>query len=554
MFSALRSLFRPKAQPSEDLTIALAERAASLQAEIATKKNPSEKQAKRIHSAAQLLRRELELLRTTPGIKLPAEEARHVQEMLESASRIARRSLKEALPAERPPQRTSDNVTLNSERHPLHNEDRSFAFDASGFYGVFDGVGGASNGEIAAELASETIQANKEDLSSLTVEETKLALLERFKQTRGALKAKPAQENRPELSSMNSTATVVKLCEQDGKQFAVIAHTGDSRAYILRGASGTLEQVTIDHTPVLDKIAHDYSPDTALAFQRILNKLESAGHWRTIRRLTYYKARHMPISPNEEALWRDWYTEASDFIQQNKLEPFITDYFSDSDKVGSHVISKSVRSKPELFIVEMAPDDELLLTSDGIHDNLTEDVMTAILLGDDAAIEDPHVRTTIQEARQRDPNITPAELLAYAAHAYAETGQSRSKRDDMTAVYARVERIAEIGDPIHHQLDSARPPLSKTEREQLFQLFPGVTNEHQLVRAYTHAVMSYKTLAEKVSASLSPWTIRPRALPKNLLALQEQLVQSNRLLRLNPLTHLNAAIWRESQRRNKQAA
>ena len=114
------------------------------------------------------------------------------------------------------------------------NEDSYISGD--GLYAVCDGMGGARAGEVASEVACralldlEPYSAGSDDLLR-SVERANDAILRRSLEE-------------PALRGMGTTLTAA-VAKQDG---ILIAHVGDSRAYLLR--DGELRQVTDDHSLV----------------------------------------------------------------------------------------------------------------------------------------------------------------------------------------------------------------------------------------------------------------------------------------------------------------
>lgn len=106
----------------------------------------------------------------------------------------------------------------------------------SPLFAVADGMGGAKAGEIASRTAIDVIGHGVGD----GVVRSRLAELVR----RANRAVHEAQQDRPELSGMGTTATVAYI----GEDTITIAHVGDSRAYLLRG--GTLRRLTEDHSLV----------------------------------------------------------------------------------------------------------------------------------------------------------------------------------------------------------------------------------------------------------------------------------------------------------------
>ena len=126
------------------------------------------------------------------------------------------------------------------------NEDSVFSNPEHGVFVVADGMGGHAAGEVASAIASRTIggEACRDQGSTEGMAE---ALTEAFLEA-GREIARQAEED-PARSGMGTTATVLRLL-RDGS--FVVAHIGDSRAYLLR--SGTLRRVTHDHSWVQEQV------------------------------------------------------------------------------------------------------------------------------------------------------------------------------------------------------------------------------------------------------------------------------------------------------------
>ncbi len=127
------------------------------------------------------------------------------------------------------------------------NEDRYLALDAHNLFVVADGMGGHAGGEVAAQLAVDTIgRAFQEQRFegkpyddvprrgselALAVQMANRAIYERARK-------------QPELHGMGTTLVSARFTP--GKERVYIGHVGDSRCYRFR--SGQLTQLTTDHT------------------------------------------------------------------------------------------------------------------------------------------------------------------------------------------------------------------------------------------------------------------------------------------------------------------
>ncbi|HEY2015557.1 MAG TPA: protein phosphatase 2C domain-containing protein [Bryobacteraceae bacterium] len=131
------------------------------------------------------------------------------------------------------------------------NEDRILFDDALGLYVVCDGIGGRRRGDMAAEIATNTIRDYIE--SSINPREVTwpygYALQKSFAGNRLLTAVKMANrqvfrrgEESLQSLGMGTTVTAVLV---DGST-AAVANIGDSRVYLLRG--GRLEQLSVDDT------------------------------------------------------------------------------------------------------------------------------------------------------------------------------------------------------------------------------------------------------------------------------------------------------------------
>jgi serine/threonine protein phosphatase PrpC len=120
------------------------------------------------------------------------------------------------------------------------NEDRFLSLPELGLFAVFDGVGGQRAGEVASQIAAETIKDSLEGeplLAESVRRAIEIANRRIFEQSSGD-------------SSYRTMATTVALLGIAGDR-AIIAHVGDSRVYRLDG--GQLLRETIDHTDLYDQ-------------------------------------------------------------------------------------------------------------------------------------------------------------------------------------------------------------------------------------------------------------------------------------------------------------
>lgn len=139
-----------------------------------------------------------------------------------------------------------------SSKRPI-NEDRALSLVERGLFVVCDGIGGHSSGEVASQLAVDTIEealghANGNDMEALLEDAVRYA-------NRDIFEASLATD---EYFGMGTTVALLHADVSTGK--AVIGHAGDSRVYRFDGTS--LHRETYDHTDVDDllrsgRLSHD---------------------------------------------------------------------------------------------------------------------------------------------------------------------------------------------------------------------------------------------------------------------------------------------------------
>ncbi len=120
------------------------------------------------------------------------------------------------------------------------NEDALVVERSRGLYAVFDGMGGANAGDVASSLARDAITEFIAHHAGVDPKQ----LLEQALQHGCRAVYSAAQASR-EHHGMGTTAVTCMI--ENGKR-AVVAHVGDSRAYLLR--NGRLQLLTRDHTIV----------------------------------------------------------------------------------------------------------------------------------------------------------------------------------------------------------------------------------------------------------------------------------------------------------------
>lgn len=151
-----------------------------------------------------------------------------------------------------------------SDRGKVRSNNEDCYLLKGGLWAVADGMGGHAAGEVASSLAIRSLEKLPHNSSCTEVFES---LVDSFKQANRSIYGRG--KDTPEQKGMGTTLTVAALCEQE----ILIAHIGDSRAYVLR--NGALTQITSDHTLVADMLKQgqlEADKVAGSAFRNILTK------------------------------------------------------------------------------------------------------------------------------------------------------------------------------------------------------------------------------------------------------------------------------------------
>ena len=235
--------------------------------------------------------------------------------------------------------------TIPCERHPERNEDSILAQENTGLAAVFDGVGGSAAGQVASQMAvhatretwNDTLAHHQQLRKRYTLlhaqEDVVYPLLERLIQqadnrvrTDGARKAR--------TDDLATTAALSVICREQTGYTLFYAHVGDSRVYLQR-YNEPLKRLTSDDGLLARLVEnHVVQEDDAYRIDQAMRSDQLSDTEFSYFRLRggITQALGGPIPPN---------------IHVNK--------------------------------VAIQPGDRVLLCTDGIHDNLTDEEIEAIL-------------------------------------------------------------------------------------------------------------------------------------------------------------------------------
>lgn len=228
-------------------------------------------------------------------------------------------------------------------------EDKILVDHTNRLYGVFDGIGGHDNGEMAAQVAVDITEMEVANAKTETKETARIALTDALLKAHQII-TDDNLENRRRINDatskayegygeMGTTATVLKLVEEEGRMYAVIASIGDSRAHLLRNGEMTIQ--TIDDAYWLKKLkAEGY--DEAFV-QDCLARAETS--------------KDIPIDcpiDNLRHPGRNVITQSIGSLNWSE---------------GTPVEARDIEIQTKVITLEDG--DTLVLTTDGIHDVLT---------------------------------------------------------------------------------------------------------------------------------------------------------------------------------------
>lgn len=278
---------------------------------------------------------------------------------------------------------------------PDRNEDAFDIDKVAGVAVVCDGMGGLPDGKRAANTAKGFLMDALGNLESNDPELVKQKMRE------GLIEA--SDKIHDLVKNSGTTATVVKFVRVGGATRAIIGHVGDSRAYRVSPHEREMAQITRDDS-FLQK-----SDLPAEKKREMLQRLERVMSARDIE------------TPEEYRWWN----------QRNRLTQWL---------------GKEGGVSPQIYDIPVKKGDIVLLTSDGVHDNLSSrEVGQVAVITNEVAL----VNWITQKARWRatgeeyDEALSQKPLYERLAvrtkwRVKGKPKHFRAKPDDITAVAVKV--------------------------------------------------------------------------------------------------------------------
>jgi len=258
------------------------------------------------------------------------------------------------------------------------NEDAFFVDDKRGIGGVFDGLGGLEDGHLASKTASEFAHKELDKLSNdLSIEGLTKEMREILIEAHDAiLKIDPS-------SNMGTTALIIKIVNKE----IIAVNAGDCRAYIFRSENKSLECLTLDNVTSDD-----------------LDSKEKK---------------------EIEALW-----DMQEAIADLETLEGASGELQEAFKKRKYVFNRLGRTQwgkeidPAIYRSQLKSGDKIILTSDGIHDNLTKRQI-ADCVSENSWNAQESAKALVDEAKQISD--------------LGRKSNPRSKKDDMTAIVIHVK-------------------------------------------------------------------------------------------------------------------
>lgn len=158
------------------------------------------------------------------------------------------------------------------------NEDR-MGWQRARFGEIFvvcDGMGGPGGGDVAAQIAIDELQRRLAAIPPTTPRFT-----DHVREAFSAANKAVHERRRPDDAATRAMGTTGLALITDGRRF-IVAHVGDSRAYLWRG--GRLQQLTRDHTHVQDMVDDGLlTPDQASSHPDASVLVRAIGHQPTVQ-------------------------------------------------------------------------------------------------------------------------------------------------------------------------------------------------------------------------------------------------------------------------------
>jgi PPM family protein phosphatase len=303
---------------------------------------------------------------------------------------------------------------------------------------VADGMGGAVAGEEASRIVIEAIQTGIIDHSTPQVYETMAqdVLIEHLKEA-----IREGNENiidqasaHPELKGMGTTITAAFI----RNTHIVIGHVGDSRAYLVDGEDGHIEQITADHSFVQALVAAGHISEEEAEEHPMRNVLYRAlGQARDVEIDVYYEQMR---SEDRLVLCSDGLTL---HVEPDEIARIVMDYPEPGEASEKMVALTNKRGGRDNVSVIVVKAEEVSETA-FLDDTVTIELNSAGDYDDEDTIVAPNgfgssESRTSPNAQQRDGESTHVEPPGM----FSQTPQSRENEEDTQEPLQKEETLGE---------------------------------------------------------------------------------------------------------------
>lgn len=323
-------------------------------------------------------------------------------------------------------------ATQSSLRHPEINEDALLLDEKRGVLAVFDGVGGSGGlGEIASRLAKNELSPEQLEAAFQAAPNGLKASFERMRHIFGSkTQDTPLERHQVEmamhdalmhlndqievagqrrksgkktpLNPIGTTGTLGKIWQnKEGKSFLTLGNSGDSRAYVFRGGR-------------LIRLTHDQSYVQMLIDAHVLTNDQDVTKTVTADQVSAVLQKRPELANIFELLTLSH--EKKQTIEE--LRRMISQYLG----LASTLKQNGRDFTPEVTTTALESGDILILTTDGVHDNLLDGEMEIIA-----------------KRFADNPQGLADMLVSKASDASNDLENPRAKPDDMSATVQRIQ-------------------------------------------------------------------------------------------------------------------
>ena len=290
--------------------------------------------------------------------------------------------------------RSSARTSIGQVRENNEDNIRLWTDDAYIVAVVADGMGGAVAGEEASRIAVETLQQGKflqtPDESPLQLNDDQIVtwLCDTVREANINIVHKAASN--PELRGMGTTMTLAYVRNSR----AIIAHVGDSRAYLVDGRSQRITQITADHSFVEALVAAGHLTHEQAEEHPMRNVLYRALGQNEEVDVDVYEA-HLR-SGDRIVLCSDGLTR---HVKPNEIASIVTDE-DDPDVASQQLIDLANDRGGEDNV------STIIISLDGIEtDEDTDELKNLLLLDDDQLLIKNHTEDTVEVSIQNDDTL-----------------------------------------------------------------------------------------------------------------------------------------------------